>query len=130
MDRLIVETADDDQFVYLQHNIEEGCAAFPHRSVDSAYMCDVIEHIDRDIAEKCLEQLMRIVKQQIILFTPLGYMAQDPDEANANTDPWGMGGMEWQKHRSGWTPDDFPSQDGWTVVACRDFHHGLVGRRF
>ncbi|QDV43142.1 hypothetical protein Enr13x_29960 [Stieleria neptunia] len=123
MDRLIVETAKETRFVYLKLNLEEACAAFPHGSADSAYMCDVIEHIDREIAERCLEQLKLIVNQQIILFTPLGYMPQDPDELNADTDPWGMGGMEWQKHRSGWTPEDFPSHEGWTVIACRDFHH-------
>ena len=36
-------------------------------------------------------------------------------------DPWGMGGVEWQKHRSGWMPDDFPTTDGWSVVVCENF---------
>jgi len=122
MNRLTVETAMNQRYVYLKADIEAVCDAFPHKSVDSAYLCDVIEHIDRDLAVKCLAKLQEIVKRQLILFTPIGFMPQDPDEAHAKTDPWGMGGMEWQKHRSGWTPDEFPAEKGWTVIACRDFH--------
>jgi len=42
--------------------------------------------------------------------------------ASTPMDPWGMGGTEWQRHRSGWSPEEFPEGDGWTVIACRDFH--------
>ena len=122
MDRLMVETASDSRYVYLQLDLKQVCDTFPCRSVDSAYLCDVIEHVDRDIADACLEKLRNIVRKQIILFTPLGYMPQDPSEAASGTDPWGMGGTHWQKHRSGWTPDDFPASEGWTVIACKDFH--------
>jgi hypothetical protein len=122
MDRLIAETAGDSHFVYLQLNIEQTCDAFPDRSVDTAFLGDVIEHIDRDISARCLTKLKSIVRRQIILFTPIGFMPQDPSEGNADIDQWGMHGVEWQKHRSGWTPDDFPESDGWLVIACRDFH--------
>jgi hypothetical protein len=33
-----------------------------------------------------------------------------------------MNGGHWQDHRSGWEPADFPSGEGWEIVACRDFH--------
>lgn len=122
MDRLIVETAGQDKFIYLQQDLEQVCSTFPDQSVDTVYMCDVIEHIDRDVAEKCLKRLTLIARQQVILFTPIGYMAQDPSEENATTDQWGMGGMEWQKHKSGWTPDDFSADSRWSVIACKDFH--------
>jgi len=122
MNRLMVETATSQRYLYLNGDIEEVCNAFPCKSIDSAYLCDVIEHIDRDLAVKCLAKLQEIVKRQLILFTPIGFMPQDPDEADAKTDQWGMGGTEWQKHRSGWTPDEFPAEKGWTVIACRDFH--------
>lgn len=122
MDRLLDETRGQNKFVYLNQNIEEVCESFPQKSVDSAYLCDVIEHIDRDVAKSCIDRLQKIVRKQLILFTPLGFMPQDPDELNAGTDPWGMGGMEWQKHRSGWTPEDFPVLEGWTVFFSSDFH--------
>ena len=122
MDRLMVETGGDDRFVYLRCNLEETCAAFPERSVDTAFMGDVIEHIDREVSKRCLKKLQSIVKKQIILFTPIGFMAQDPNETNAEIDQWGMHGVEWQKHRSGWTPEDFPESEGWLVFACKDFH--------
>ncbi len=54
------------------------------------------------------------------MFTPLGFTEQDAPENEK--DPWGHGGgFEWQRHRSGWTPEDFPAEQGWTVFVCKDF---------
>ena len=122
MDRLMVETANAPRFVYLQCTIEQACALFPAASVDSVFLNDVIEHVDRDVAEKCLSSLKRIARRQVILFTPIGYIPQEPDQEHPDTDQWRMHGVEWQKHRSGWTPDDFPPGEGWRVIASSDFH--------
>lgn len=120
MERLIAVTRDTSKYVYLACDLKTTCSLFPANSVDTVYLCDVIEHIDRDVAIECLTKLKSIAKSQLILFTPIGYMPQDPDPDG--TDQWGMGGAEWQKHLSGWDVSDFPQEDGWTVVACRDFH--------
>ncbi len=42
-----------------------------------------------------------IATQQVVLYTPYGFVEQTHDE-------WGLGGEEWQTHRSGWLPKDFP----------------------
>ncbi len=120
MDRLLIETAGSAKFVYLKSDLEESSKLFPAASVDTVLLVDVIEHAEREQGLASLERLKRVVRKQIALFTPIGFM---PQESHADgVDPWGMGGTEWQRHRSGWSPDDFPPGDGWTVVACRDFH--------
>ena len=81
-------------------------------------MNDVIEHIDRETGLKVLPALKRIAPQQIVIFTPLGYTWINIP-TKMSQDQWGMGGAEWQKHRSGWHPEDFPTADGWTIVSCR-----------
>lgn len=121
MERLIAETQSDGKYVYIKCTLEEACRLFPEASVDSVFLRDVIEHVERDSALGSLEYLKRMARHQVLIFTPIGYMPQDPDDADG-VDQWGMSGVEWQRHRSGWTPDDFPSNEGWSVVACEDFH--------
>ncbi|MGL5712289.1 MAG: hypothetical protein ACRCX2_04665 [Paraclostridium sp.] len=63
-----------------------------------------------------------ITKQNLVIFTPLGFLDQShPD----GIDAWGLDGVNWQTHRSGWTPEDFPSIEGgsWSFFVCSDFHH-------
>jgi len=120
MDRLQLETAGESKYVYLNTDFTGAIKLFPEKSVDTIFMVDVIEHIDREIGQAGLERLKQIARSQVIIFTPLGYMGQDPCEEGI--DPWGMGGVEWQKHRSGWLDSDFPWAEGWSTVACRDFH--------
>ena len=120
MERLQLETAGASKYVYLNTDFTGAIELFPEQSVDTIFMVDVIEHIDREIGQAGLERLKKIARSQVIIFTPLGHMDQDPGEDGK--DPWGMGGVEWQKHRSGWFDTDFPEAEGWTTVACRDFH--------
>ena len=120
MDRLIVETAKEGKYIYLSCEIERTTQVFPAASVDTVFLCDVIEHVDRDVAVHCLDALKRIARDQVVVFTPIGFMPQEPQQAGL--DQWGMGGVDWQQHRSGWTPDDFPSDAGWAVVASKDYH--------
>lgn len=72
--------------------------------VDQILMLDVIEHMDRNEGLLCLELAMRVPGvHQIVVYTPNGLRRQDRDE-------WNLGEHELQKHRSGFTEDDFP---GW-----------------
>lgn len=70
---------------------------------------DVIEHMEREDGEK-LRDLMEEWPQALI-FTPNGFMEQSG--VVNGLDPWGLHGMKWQKHRSGWTENDFPE---WRVL--------------
>lgn len=66
---------------------------------DTIVMLDVIEHMEKDEALRVLA-LAKAVASQVVVFTPLGFVEQTGDA-------WGMGGDVWQRHRSGWMPEEF-----------------------
>lgn len=85
--------------------------------VDSVFMLDVIEHMEKDEGRQVLELALAKAKQQVVVFTPLGFCKQE--YTAGEKDAWGMNGMHWQTHRSGWLPEDFP---GWRVEVDPTFH--------
>jgi hypothetical protein len=90
---------------------------FPPRSVDSIFLLDVIEHLDKEEGKRLLQESEKIVKNQIAIFTPLGFI---PMENVEGKDAWGLHGGEWQVHKSGWEPKDFDKS--WKIIACKKFH--------
>ena len=116
--KLREQVGDDPGFVFLNATWERVLPLMPDRSVDSVVALDVIEHLRRREGKRLLEHAVRIARQQVVIFTPLGFYHQS--YRNQGTDRWGMKGGRWQTHRSGWSPDDFGRD--WHVVACRDFH--------
>jgi hypothetical protein len=88
----------------------------PAGAVDTIVLLDVIEHLTKHDGQRLLEKTVLAARSQVVVFTPLGFM---PQAAEGDKDAWGLGGVDWQVHRSGWEPSDFP---GWTVIACPDFH--------
>lgn len=74
-------------------------------SVDVIAMMDVIEHMEKDVALECL-RLAKLAAKQVVIYTPLGFMEQTDDG-------WGLGEDEWQTHRSGWRPEEFPDWITW-----------------
>lgn len=79
--------------------------------VDSVVMIDVIEHMEKRNGERAIT-LAQDKADQVVVFTPIGFMPQEGDA-------WGMGGDEWQRHRSGWQPAEFP---GWHIFTDDGFH--------
>lgn len=92
--------------------------------VDTIFMLDVIEHMEKVHAASVIEMARARARQQVIIFTPLGFVPQS--YAEGEKDGWEMNGGFWQTHRSGWTPDEFP---GWRVLADPHFH-GETGAFF
>jgi len=88
----------------------------PPGSVDTVVMLDVIEHLEKDEGARLLEETVRLARSQVVVYTPLGFMRQGDNEVK---DAWGMDGVDWQVHRSGWSPEDFP---GWDILACEQYH--------
>ena len=119
IERVREGVGDDPRFVFLNCTWQEGLKTLPDKSVDSVFALDVIEHLEKDDGLELLRQARRVARCQVMVFTPLGYMPQDYDEAGKK-DRWGMEGGYWQTHRSGWEPDDF--EDDWNFVACRRYH--------
>lgn len=87
-------------------------------SVDSIFLLDVIEHLEKDVGLEVIKECERVAREQIVIFTPIGYMAQHMEEGH--TDGWGLGGSTVQEHRSGWEPEDFDAT--WSFYICQDFH--------
>lgn len=92
--------------------------------LDTVIMLDVIEHMQK---EEGLE-VIRLCKEkakQIVIFTPLGFCKQSYEEGDK--DAWGMKGIEWQTHHSGWLPSEFP---GWIIYKDENFHGDRGGAFF
>ncbi len=73
---------------------------------DAIYMLDVLEHMPKYVGRRVLTLAKHLRPKQIVIATPEGFHQQDTDE-------WGLGGEHWQRHRSGWIPQDFP---GWAIT--------------
>jgi hypothetical protein len=95
----------------------------PDDAVNTVFLLDVIEHLEKNAGAKLLAECERVADTQVVVFTPLGFARQEyqPGEADA----WGLGGAEWQTHRSGWTPEEFEA--GWTIFASEDYHRPAEG---
>jgi len=102
---------------YLNQTTFDIIDYFPNGLVDSIFLIDVIEHLDKDHGKALVKKFTEIAEVQVILFTPLGFVEQlHPD----GKDAWGLDGGKWQEHRSGWLPTDF--DDSWEMIVCEDFH--------
>lgn len=91
--------------------------------VDTVTAFDVIEHLTREDGLLLIAEMTLLARQQVVIFTPLGFMPQD---GGVEADAWGYQGQHWQAHRSGWTPEDFP---GWRCFVDERFH-GTFGAFF
>lgn len=81
---------------------------------DTIAALDVIEHMEKEKGLAFKHACER--RAQAVIFTPLGFMPQPED---GPVDAWGFHGQEYQRHRSGWLPEEFP---GWRCVVQEHFH--------
>lgn len=118
-DRLLADAAGKPgrTFVVLRQTWADAVRTFPERSVDTVFILDVIEHLEKAEGEALLRATEKLARRQVVVFTPLGFMPQTLAEG---TDAWGLGGSVVQEHKSGWNPEDFG--EGWEILACERFH--------
>lgn len=109
---------DDKSVVVLRVGALEALRAFADRSIDSIFLLDVIEHLPKAVGLEVLTECERVAREQIVVFTPLGFMPQHMEAAEK--DGWGLSGTSVQEHLSGWTPEDFGP--AWTFLISEDFH--------
>lgn len=70
-------------------------------SVDVISILDGIEHLSKDKGLEVIEHMKRVARKEILLFTPDGYLRNEPHNA------WGIEGAdEHQTHKSGWTASE------------------------
>ena len=106
----------DRTYVILNMGWHDAVRYFPTKSVDTVFLVDVIEHLDKEEGRRLLALTENLARRQLVIFTPLGFMPQHHN----GKDGWGLDGAEWQEHRSGWLPEDFG--DTWKIFAAKEFH--------
>jgi hypothetical protein len=107
----------DRTYVVLNATWADALTLFPVKSVDTVFLNDVVEHLEKRDAMALLAATERIARRQIAVFTPLGFMPQQHPDGK---DAWGLDGGSWQEHKSGWQPEDFDAS--WSVFASKVFH--------
>lgn len=75
---------------------------------DLVYALDVIEHLTKADGLKLLDQMERLARKRVLIFTPNGYRKQTSD-------------IPWQIHRSGWTAEELRARGYWTAVTDFDY---------
>lgn len=110
--------ADDKSVLILKLDALEALIALQDKSVDSIFLLDVIEHLEKEAGIKVVAEIERIARRQAVIFTPLGFMPQHL-EAN-ESDAWGLSGGKMQEHKSGWLPEDFGEE--WEFYICEKYH--------
>ncbi len=86
------------------HAARNPFAAKLHQPIGAIYLLDVIEHMEPQEALCTIARARYIATRQVVVYTPYGFVEQTQDK-------WGLGGDEWQTHRSGWLPTDFPDAE-------------------
>lgn len=76
---------------------------FIDKSYDVITCMDVIEHLEKSSGFLVIKELQRIARKKVIIFTPEGFVKQDDGQAGS----WGENNPLFQKHRSGWSIEDF-----------------------
>lgn len=98
---------------------EEVLEIYEPNSVETVFLLDIIEHLEKDQGQKLLQPTVDLATKQVVIFTPYGFLAQ---ELLDGPDPWGMttGANQLQVHRSGWLPEDFEHIQGAEAFVCKD----------
>jgi len=117
-DILSYRHAGDKSVLVLRIEALEALRQFADNSVDSIFLLDVIEHMDKDIGRQVIQESERVANEQIVIFSPLGFMPQHME--NHESDAWGLSGTVYQEHRSGWMPEDFSAS--WSCYVCETYH--------
>lgn len=104
-------------FTFINADWTRAVQIFPNNSIETIFLLDVIEHLEKESALKLIKETEKIVTKQIVIFTPLGFIEQNHE---TDKDAWGLDGGKWQEHKSGWLPEDFG--EGWEFFVCEDFH--------
>lgn len=109
----------DHHHILLQMTWQEVVKYFPSKSVDTVFLGDVIEHLDKEEGKHLLQATENIAKRQIVIFTPLGFFDTGLREDMVKDD-LGFNGAKWLTHRSGWVPEDF--DDSWEILASESYY--------
>ena len=117
-DILTYRHAGDKSVIIICTGALEALCQLADNSVDSVFLLDVIEHLEKEVGRQVIIESERVAREQIVIFTPLGFMPQHVESNQA--DGWGLSGSTVQEHRSGWEPEDFSAS--WSFYISEHFH--------
>lgn len=121
-----VKNEFDRQYVIINADWKEVVEKIPDKTIDSVFLIDVVEHLEKEEGLRLLNMTGRIARKQIVIFTPLGFL---PQEHVDGKDAWGLDGGAWQEHKSSWLPEDF--DESWDIYASEDYHqYDNMGKLF
>lgn len=79
-------------------------------------LIDSLEHFSMKEGMGLLKKAEIIASNRVVVFTPRGFFPQE------GTDHFHLQGEYYQKHRSGWEPEDFLGL-GYSVTVLKGYHH-------
>lgn len=89
---------------YFLMNMLDIDKKFKPQSFECVLSCDTLEHITFKEGSQLLKKMEKVAKNRVVVFTPNGFIKQDPYEDNY-----------LQIHKSGWTVDDMKKR-GYTII--------------
>lgn len=108
--------------ISIKEDALKAMKVFDDNSVDTVFMLDLIEHLDKKEGFELIEEANRIARKQIAIYTPLGFYPMHFHEEEK--DNWGLDGNDFQEHKSGWLPKDF--DDSWDFHINIDCHEAFL----
>lgn len=110
-------------FIFLKDDALNSISILDDLSVDTIFMLDVLEHLTKAEGIKLLNEVERVARKQIIIFTPYGFYPMHFKKKDQK-DGWGLDGNDVQEHKSGWTPNDFDKT--WDFYICKGYHNAFL----
>lgn len=127
--RLIV--ALDIHRPYLEHRVYRAPHVIPlnadakmldqlflPNSFSAVTMIDSLEHFTKEDGTSILQQMEKIAKNRIVIFTPRGFFPQE------GVDHYNLQGEIYQNHYSGWEAGELENI-GYQVIVLKGFHNQM-----
>jgi cyclopropane fatty-acyl-phospholipid synthase-like methyltransferase len=108
-----LEPSEGTSYIFVNAGWEEVLEMFPEKSVDSIFLMNVIEHLDKEKSEELLAKTEKVARGQLVIF------ASSANGIEVSEDPWGFKRNRFQKIRSNWNHQEF--NDGWELLGCKRF---------
>jgi hypothetical protein len=79
VDILTKKISEENDRIYIvqQKDWIKSVSDLKDKLVDAVYLIDVIEHLPKEEGEKLLKITEQVVRKQIVIFTPLGFVKQE-----------------------------------------------------
>jgi cyclopropane fatty-acyl-phospholipid synthase-like methyltransferase len=110
-----------DRYQTVMISMEET-GRFLNKSYDVVLCLDVLEHLEKNLALKIIDECKRIARNKVIIYTP----SVHKDNSSAEKDAWGLGECPYQKHISVIDVDDFTSRGFRVKDPMKDNSHYAV----